>query len=61
MEKASTVLRRSGVKLRTSLGGAPGNHADLQMVVAQLKDVKASSKASAQSEAAAWQDITKWR
>ncbi len=58
MEKASTVIRRSGVRLRTSLGGS--NHADLQMVIGQLKDSKATHRAFAQSESAAWQDLTKW-
>lgn len=60
MDRASTVIRRSGVKLRSSLGVAGGGHADLQMVITQLKDAKASAKSLAQSELAAWQDITKW-
>ena len=58
MEKASTVLRRSGVRLRSSLGGS--GHGDLQMVIGQLRDAKATQRAFAQSEAAAWQDLTKW-
>ncbi len=58
MEKAGTVIRRSGVKLRTSIGGS--GHADLQMAIGQLKDAKATHKAYLQSEAAAWQDLTKW-
>ncbi len=58
MEKAGTVLRRSGTKLRTSLGGSP--HGDLEMAIAQLRDAKATHRAFSQSEAAAWQDVTKW-
>jgi len=59
MERAGSVLRRSSVKLRSSLGASSG-HADLQMVLSQLKDVRQTQKALAQSEAAAWQDLTKW-
>lgn len=58
MEKAGTVIRRSGVRLRTSLGGS--SHADLQMAIGQLKDARATHRAFLQSEAAAWQDLTKW-
>ena len=42
MEKASKALRRSGVRIR-SIGSG---YSDLQMVISQLKDVRAASKVS---------------
>ena len=40
MDKASKALRRSGVRIR-SIGSG---HSDLQMVIAQLKDVRTTGK-----------------
>ena len=40
MDKASKALRRSGVRIR-SIGSG---HGDLQMVIAQLKEVRATGK-----------------
>ena len=40
MDKASKALRRSGVRIR-SIGSG---HGDLQMVIAQLKDVRTTGK-----------------
>ena len=45
MDKASKALRRSGVRIR-SIGSG---HSDLQMVIAQLKDVRTTGKVRAQS------------
>ena len=42
MDKASKALRRSGVRIR-SIGSG---HSDLQMVIAQLKDVRTTGKVS---------------
>ena len=42
MDKASKALRRSGVRIR-SIGSG---HGDLQMVIAQLKDVRTTGKVS---------------
>ena len=44
MDKASKALRRSGVRIR-SIGSG---HSDLQMVIAQLKDVRTTGKVRAQ-------------
>ena len=40
MEKASKVLRRSGVRIK-SIGSG---HSELQMVISQLKDVRKDTK-----------------
>jgi hypothetical protein len=56
-----SVLRRSGVRLRSSLGGAGASHTDLHMIVAQLKEVKTASRSLAYAQNAAFaQDLAKW-
>jgi len=56
MEKASKALRRSGVRIR-SIGSG---HSDLQMVIAQLKDVRTAAKAFSTAQSSAMQDLVKW-
>lgn len=56
MEKASKALRRSGVRIR-SIGSG---HSDLQMVIAQLKDVRTTAKAFSTAQSSAMQDLVKW-
>jgi len=56
MEKASKVLRRSGVRIK-SIGSG---YSDLQMVISQLKDVRTASKGFATAQSAAMQDLVKW-
>lgn len=56
MDKASKALRRSGVRIR-SIGSG---HSDLQMVIAQLKDVRTTGKAFSTAQSAAMQDLVKW-
>lgn len=56
MDKASSALRRSSVKLK-SLGSG---HGDLQMIISQLRDAKAASKTFAAAQEAAMQDMVKW-
>jgi len=56
MDKASKVLRRSGVRIR-SIGSG---HSDLQMVIAQLKDVRTTGKAFSVAQSSAMQDLVKW-
>ena len=56
MEKASKALRRSGVRIR-SIGSG---HSDLQMVIAQLKDVRVAAKAFSTAQSSAMQDLVKW-
>ena len=56
MDKASSALRRSSVKLMSFGNG----HGDLQMIISQLRDVKASSRTFAAAQEAAMQDMFKW-
>lgn len=56
MEKASKALRRSGVRIK-SIGSG---YSDLQMVISQLKDVRAASKAFSTAQSSAMQDVVKW-
>jgi len=56
MDKASKALRRSGVRIR-SIGSG---HSDLQMVIAQLKDVRTTGKAFSAAQSSAMQDLVKW-
>ena len=56
MDKASTVLRRSGVRLK-SFGSS---HSDLQMIIGQLKEVRSTVKAFSSAQDAATQDMMKW-
>jgi hypothetical protein len=56
LEKASSALRRSSVKL-LSLGSG---HSDLQMVISQLRDVKAAARTFASTQNATMQDMVKW-
>jgi len=56
MEKASKALRRSGVRIR-SIGSG---HSDLQMVIAQMKDVRTAAKAFSTAQSSAMQDLVKW-
>lgn len=56
MDKASKALRRSGVRIK-SIGSG---HSELQMVIAQLKDVRVASKAFATAQSSAMQDLVKW-
>ena len=56
MDKASSALRRSSVKLMSFGSG----HGDLQMIISQLRDVKAASRTFAAAQEAAMQDMFKW-
>ncbi|XP_050702337.1 protein enabled homolog [Eriocheir sinensis] len=56
MDKASKAIRRSGVKLRSLSSG----HGDLQMVISQLGEVRASFKAFALAQATAADDLLRW-
>ena len=59
MDKANSMLRRSGVRLRTSLGSGSG-HTDLALAISQLRELKAASRTFAQAQNAALQDLVKW-
>jgi hypothetical protein len=56
MSKAGSLMRRSGVKIR-SLGS---NHGDLQMIIGQLKDTRTAAKGFATAQASAVQDLVRW-
>ncbi|GFY45220.1 uncharacterized protein TNIN_237681 [Trichonephila inaurata madagascariensis] len=56
MDRASKVLRRSSVRLR-SLGAG---HSDLNMVISELKDLRHATKAFMSAQNSASQDMVKW-
>ncbi|CAL1269877.1 unnamed protein product [Larinioides sclopetarius] len=56
MDRASKVLRRSSVRLR-SLGAG---HSDLNMVISELKDLRHATKAFMAAQNSASQDMVKW-
>ncbi|XP_015904780.1 uncharacterized protein [Parasteatoda tepidariorum] len=56
MDRASKVLRRSGVRLK-SIGAG---HSDLNMVISELKDLRHATKAFMTAQNSASQDMVKW-
>ncbi len=56
MDKASSTLRRSGIKLLSLSSGNP----DLNLIISQLRKVKAASKTFAAEQSAAFDDMVKW-
>lgn len=56
MDRASKAIRRSGVRLK-SIGGG---HADLNMVISELKDMRQAAKAFMAAQNSAAQDMVKW-
>merc|ERR1712106_354245 len=56
MDKASKSMRRSGARIK-SLGSG---HSDLQMVIAQLKQVRNTAKSFTSAQNSAVKDLLKW-
>lgn len=56
MERASKVLRRSGVRLKSLSGG----HTDLNIILSELKDIRQAAKNFMTSQNAVSQDLVKW-
>ncbi|KFM71824.1 hypothetical protein X975_01820, partial [Stegodyphus mimosarum] len=56
MDRASKVIRRSSVRLK-SLGAG---HSDLNMVISELKDLRHATKAFMSAQNSASQDMVKW-
>ncbi|KAF6215827.1 hypothetical protein GE061_000162 [Apolygus lucorum] len=56
MDKANQALRRSSIRLRSLNSG----HGDLNMVISDLKDVRAACKKYTNAQKLAWDDMSKW-
>jgi len=56
MEKATQAMRRSGTRIK-SLGSG---HSDLQMVIAQLKEMRLACKSFMAAQNSAVKDLLKW-
>uniref|UniRef100_A0A0A9WTA8 Uncharacterized protein n=2 Tax=Lygus hesperus TaxID=30085 RepID=A0A0A9WTA8_LYGHE len=56
MDKANQALRRSSIRLRSLNSG----HGDLNMIISDLKDVRAACKKYTNAQKLAWDDMSKW-
>ncbi|XP_046329067.1 uncharacterized protein LOC124112918 isoform X1 [Haliotis rufescens] len=56
MDKAARAVRRSSVKLLSLNGG----HADLNVLISEVKDMRNTAKAFMNAQSAASQDLLKW-